>query len=174
MAATENEAVPARGRLRIVGGRTLGCLLALLALELGLGFFGGFGKWTVQERDRFLGWRMLPDQHAWSRDLTVPEDINWAGFRDREWERAPRGASRAETRRDPLLFRVSVVGNSMTYGTSDGRADYQIALEVIADYADVARTLVTHRFALDDVNTAFETALDKSTGSIKVHLNPSA
>ena len=66
---------------------------------------------------------------------------------------------------------IEIVG-SMTYAASDGRADYQQALDVMADYAEVARTLVTHRFALDDVNAAFAAALDKSTRSIKVHLNP--
>ncbi len=71
------------------------------------------------------------------------------------------------------LREVEIVG-SMTYAASEGRADYQIALEVMADYADAARTLVTHRFPLQEVNTAFETALDKSTRSIKVHLNPGA
>jgi len=76
---------------------------------------------------------------------------------------------------DPLLLalrEIEIVG-SMTYATSEGRADFQIALDIVADYADSARTLVTHRFALDDVNKAFQTAVDKSTRSIKVHLNPS-
>ena len=69
------------------------------------------------------------------------------------------------------LKEIEIVG-SMTYAAADGRADYQQALDVIGDYADAARTLVTHRFALDDVNTAFGAALDKSTRSIKVHINP--
>ena len=79
-----------------------------------------------------------------------------------------------EVRIDALqlaLLEIEVVG-SMTYAASEGRADYQTALEVIADYADVARTLVTHRFALDNVNSAFGAALDKSTRSLKVHINP--
>ena len=69
------------------------------------------------------------------------------------------------------LREIEIVG-SMTYAASEGRADYQVALEVMADYADAARTLVTHRYGLDAVNDAFATALDKSTQSIKVHLNP--
>ena len=69
------------------------------------------------------------------------------------------------------LHEIEIVG-SMTYAASEGRADYQVALDVMADYADAARTLVTHRYGLDAVNDAFATALDKSTQSIKVHLNP--
>ncbi len=60
----------------------------------------------------------------------------------------------------------------MVYSANDGRSDYQIALEIVADNVEAARSLVTHRFGLDDVQTAFETALDKSTRSIKVHLSP--
>ena len=66
---------------------------------------------------------------------------------------------------------VEIIG-SMVYSANDGRSDYQVALEIIADNVESARSLVTHRFGLDDVQTAFETALDKSTRSIKVHLSP--
>ena len=75
---------------------------------------------------------------------------------------------------NPLLFalRETELVGSMTYATTDGRADYAIALDVVADYAGLARSLVTHRFALDDAKSAFETAADKSTRSIKVHILP--
>ena len=66
---------------------------------------------------------------------------------------------------------VEIIG-SMVYSARDGRSDYQIALEIVADNVEAARSLITHRFSLDDVQTAFETALDKSTKSIKVHLHP--
>ena len=69
------------------------------------------------------------------------------------------------------LKEVEIVG-SMTYATSNGHSDYQIALDVVADNADAARSLVTHQFDLADANAAFATALDKSTRSIKVHINP--
>jgi threonine dehydrogenase-like Zn-dependent dehydrogenase len=32
--------------------------------------------------------------------------------------------------------------------------------------------LITHRFSLGDINAAFDTALDKSSGSVKVHIGP--
>jgi threonine dehydrogenase-like Zn-dependent dehydrogenase len=75
---------------------------------------------------------------------------------------------------NPLHFavrEVELVG-SMTYAASEGRADYAIALDVVADYADLARSIITHRFDLDDTRRAFETAADKSTRSIKVHVRP--
>jgi len=66
---------------------------------------------------------------------------------------------------------VEIIG-SMTYARSEGHADYQIALNIIQDYAEESRCLVTHRFSLDEVNTAFATALDKTSKSIKVQLKP--
>lgn len=77
---------------------------------------------------------------------------------------------------DPLnlaINEVEIIG-SLTYAAPDGRAEYDMSLGLLADHGDVARTLITHRYALDQVNDAFATALDKSTLSIKVHLNPSA
>ena len=69
------------------------------------------------------------------------------------------------------LREVEVVG-SMTYAASDGHADYDIALNILANRKDVAEALVTHRFGLDQVGDAFTAALDKSSQSIKVHFNP--
>lgn len=79
-----------------------------------------------------------------------------------------------EAKVDPLhlaLNEVEIIG-SMTYAASEGRADYAVALEVVAEYADEAKSLVTHTFPLDAVNEGFAAALDKSTRSIKVHLTP--
>jgi len=71
-----------------------------------------------------------------------------------------------------MLHEVTVVG-SVTYGAPGGRiADYQQALDILASYREEARSLITHRFTLDDVNAAFETAQDKGSKSIKVHLTP--
>ena len=75
---------------------------------------------------------------------------------------------------NPLLLaarEVEIVG-SMTYSATNGRADYQMAMEIVADYADAARSLVTQRFPLAEVDAAFGAALDKSSQSIKVHIKP--
>lgn len=66
---------------------------------------------------------------------------------------------------------VEIIG-SMTYARSQGYADYQIALDIVADHVEPVRSLITHRFALPDVNDAFATAADKSSRSIKVQLQP--
>ncbi|MBM3975935.1 MAG: hypothetical protein FJ299_02960 [Planctomycetes bacterium] len=143
--------------LRWIGWRTTACVVALVVLELVLRQFG-WGAYVVQERDDYLGWRMLPDQRGWSRDLLVPEDINWVEYREPallegrtetrsheswtplDWDAAEREPLATTGYRavawdppsygpdgrpiqDPNLYRVAVVGNSYTYGTSVAFAD---------------------------------------------------
>lgn len=72
-----------------------------------------------------------------------------------------------------VIREVQIIG-SLCYSAPNGRAEYDIALDLLAQYGDSARTIITHRYdSVDDVNNAFATALDKSTMSIKVHINPS-
>jgi hypothetical protein len=104
-------------RLRLIGTRTFTVVALLVAFELVLKHAFGYGWWTVNEKSERYGWVMLPDQDARSRDLTVEERINSLGFRDREWAPPHRGPDGAWAR-DERLFRVAVLGNSMTFGTS--------------------------------------------------------
>ena len=70
-----------------------------------------------------------------------------------------------------VLRELQIVG-AIIYGAPTGKAEYAMALDMLADNADTARTLITHRFPLEEANDAFATALDKSSNSIKVHINP--
>jgi len=65
---------------------------------------------------------------------------------------------------------VEIIG-SMTYAAPNGRAEYDMALEILTNYRDLARSLITHRYPLNEAEDAFATALDKSSRSIKVMLN---
>jgi len=56
------------------------------------------------------------------------------------------------------------------YGVIDGRHDYDVAIQLIAEGRAPVERLVTHRFALEAAPEGFRTAADKSTGSVKVHL----
>jgi lysophospholipase L1-like esterase len=100
----------------VIGPRTLTVAMLVAALELSLRHFGGYGQWVATEQSERAGWRMLPDQAAWSRDLAVPEQINASGFRDREWD-PPARDEHGRWIRDERVFRVALVGQSMTYGT---------------------------------------------------------
>jgi threonine dehydrogenase-like Zn-dependent dehydrogenase len=70
-----------------------------------------------------------------------------------------------------VVKEVRLVG-SLTYGCRDGRPDFELALEMMASNAPVVRDLVTHRFELEGIREAFETAADKTRGAIKVAVTP--
>jgi L-iditol 2-dehydrogenase len=75
---------------------------------------------------------------------------------------------------DPLLLVLKeprIVG-SLTYGRNGPRADFEIAIDILARNAPRLATLVTHRFNLDAIATAFATAADKTTGAVKVSVSP--
>lgn len=58
------------------------------------------------------------------------------------------------------------------YGTIDGRHDFEVAIELIAQGKAPVDRLVTHRLPLAEAPEAFRIAADKSTGAVKVHLRP--
>ena len=62
--------------------------------------------------------------------------------------------------------------SSNCYSRTQARTDFAIAVDLLVQHADLVRELVTHRYSLDEVNEAFATAADKSTGSIKVMIVP--
>jgi 2-desacetyl-2-hydroxyethyl bacteriochlorophyllide A dehydrogenase len=73
-----------------------------------------------------------------------------------------------------ILKELRLVG-SMVYNRPPREpADFDVALEVLADRAEALRGLITHTFALADVQKAFETAGDKQSGAVKVLLAPQA
>lgn len=60
-----------------------------------------------------------------------------------------------------------------SYSTWNGRREYQIALDLLAAGRCDAESLVTHRFALDDIAEAFRAADDKKhSGAVKVVVRP--
>jgi (R,R)-butanediol dehydrogenase/meso-butanediol dehydrogenase/diacetyl reductase len=66
-----------------------------------------------------------------------------------------------------VVKEVRLVG-SLTYGRRGRWADFELALQMMASNATSARDLVTHRFELERIRDAFETAADKKRGAIKV------
>jgi threonine dehydrogenase-like Zn-dependent dehydrogenase len=68
---------------------------------------------------------------------------------------------------DLSLKELRIVGSNC-YSHVGGHRDFAAALDLLAERRDDLAPLVTHEYALEDVNDAFATAADKSTGSIKV------
>lgn len=71
-----------------------------------------------------------------------------------------------------VLKEVRLIG-SLTYGRAGRRADFDLALGLLAAEPERFRQLITHRFRLAEITQAFETAGDKGSGSLKVSVQPS-
>lgn len=70
-----------------------------------------------------------------------------------------------------MLKETRLVG-ATTYGRAGTRSDFALALDIAARRAPALKGLITHRFPLERAAEAFETAVDKKTGSIKVSVLP--
>ncbi len=57
------------------------------------------------------------------------------------------------------------------YGYIDGKHDYEVAIELMASGRAPVEQMVTRTFPLNEAPLAFQTAADKSTGSVKIHLS---
>jgi threonine dehydrogenase-like Zn-dependent dehydrogenase len=74
-------------------------------------------------------------------------------------------ARRAVFREIRLFFPV-------TYSVTDGVHDFEVALEIVAPRAEMLERLISHRFDLDDIDMAFRTAADKTSGALRVVVRP--
>lgn len=61
---------------------------------------------------------------------------------------------------------------SLGYCTHEGRREMDDVAQMLADDPDIARTVITHRFPIEDAAEAFRTASDRASGSIRVVIEP--
>ena len=72
----------------------------------------------------------------------------------------------------PMFFKKELILRaSNCYAFDQGYSDFALAVALLPSLANVVAPMVTHRFSLDEVIPAFNTAGDKSTGSIKVQVH---
>jgi L-idonate 5-dehydrogenase len=65
--------------------------------------------------------------------------------------------------------RELTIKGSLVYNRAGSRADFDVAVDLLKRHgAQLDDTLITHRFPLERLSEAFETASDKTRGSIKV------
>ena len=72
----------------------------------------------------------------------------------------------------PALMKELAFRWSYTYGAHPGGRDLDDAAALLGRAPDVAATLVTHQFPLEDAPAAFRVAADRAAGAIKVVLEP--
>jgi 2-desacetyl-2-hydroxyethyl bacteriochlorophyllide A dehydrogenase len=61
---------------------------------------------------------------------------------------------------------------SLGYCEHDGRRELEDAAEMLAGDPEIARAIITHRFPIDDAVQAFCVASDRSSGAIRVVVEP--
>jgi threonine dehydrogenase-like Zn-dependent dehydrogenase len=70
----------------------------------------------------------------------------------------------------PLLKEQTIVFSSC-YSIIDGSHDYEVAIELMASGKTPLKQMVTHKFPLEQIQRAFDTAYNKGTGSVKVQIH---
>ena len=69
----------------------------------------------------------------------------------------------------PLLNEQTIIFSSC-YSVLDGHHDFEIAIDLMDSGRVPLAQMVTHTFPLEEIQRAFDTAYNKSTGSIKVQI----
>ncbi len=69
----------------------------------------------------------------------------------------------------PILTEISMLFSSC-YGVIDGRHDYEVAIDLMANDRIPFKQIVTHKFPLQKTQEAFRVAFDKTTRAVKVHI----
>jgi 2-desacetyl-2-hydroxyethyl bacteriochlorophyllide A dehydrogenase len=64
--------------------------------------------------------------------------------------------------------------NSMAYGRHGEAREVEEVASMLADNPQIAKTVITHRYPIDDAREAFRVAADRSAGAIKVVIEPAA
>lgn len=71
-----------------------------------------------------------------------------------------------------LFHREARLIPSMGYGAHDDRREMEDAAAMLAANPEIARTLITHRFPLEDAAEAFRLAGDREAGALRVVVEP--
>ena len=73
----------------------------------------------------------------------------------------------------PLFHREARLIPSLGYCAHEGGREMEDAASMLADDPEIVRTLITHRFPIEDAEEAFRVASDKTVGTIRVVIEPS-
>ena len=72
----------------------------------------------------------------------------------------------------PLFHREAHLLPSLGYCSHEGGREMEHAAQMLADDPEIARTLITHRFPIEDAPEAFRVAADRTAGAIRVVIEP--
>jgi threonine dehydrogenase-like Zn-dependent dehydrogenase len=72
----------------------------------------------------------------------------------------------------PLFFHEASVIPSLGYCAHDGVREFEEAAAMLAEEPEIARTVITHRFPIEDAAEAFRVASERASGAIRVVIEP--
>jgi 2-desacetyl-2-hydroxyethyl bacteriochlorophyllide A dehydrogenase len=73
----------------------------------------------------------------------------------------------------PLFHKEARVIPSLGYCAHDGGREMEDAAAMLAEDPEIVRTLITHRFPIEDAAEAFRVASERSAGAVRVVIEPS-
>jgi threonine dehydrogenase-like Zn-dependent dehydrogenase len=72
----------------------------------------------------------------------------------------------------PLFFHEASVIPSLGYCAHDGVREFEEAAAMLAEQPEIARTVITHRYPIEDAGEAFRVASERASGAIRVVIEP--
>jgi len=72
----------------------------------------------------------------------------------------------------PSLTKELSYVNSIAYGRQDGVREVGEVASMLADRPEIAQTIITHRYPIDDAPEAFRVAAARNAGALKVVIEP--
>ena len=174
----------------VLGSGTIGLTTIVAARHLGAGFIGATGRHAHQ---RSLAMAVGADQAVCPEELRtleqrpsiVIETVGGGATTVADGVRAVDfggtvvmvGLFDGPPHFDPMQMlrkEVRLVGSNVYNHPTGERSDFAIALEILERSSDQLRRLISGTVALRDAGRGFAAASDKSTGSVKVLLDPTA
>jgi 2-desacetyl-2-hydroxyethyl bacteriochlorophyllide A dehydrogenase len=73
----------------------------------------------------------------------------------------------------PLFHKEARIIPSLGYCAHDGGREMEDAAAMLAEDPEIVRTLITHRFPIEDAAEAFRVASERSAGAVRVVIEPS-
>ena len=163
-------------RVLVVGGGSVGLLAVAAAAAMGL----EVDLEARHDHQRAAGERLGAGVPRGQYDITVEAAGTDTALATCVRKAAPGGrialvGVAADDRRVPsipfVMNELSMVGCNC-YDNGAGGHEFAQSAAVLADNPQIAQTVITHRFALDDAAEAFRVAADRAGGAIKVVLEP--
>ena len=177
-------------RVAVLGGGTIGLLSVVAARAGGAGSIHVTARYPHQaELARALGadeaFADIDAMHSATGDRAYDVVIETVGGHAHTIREAVRVADAGGTivmvgvfdDETPLpaldfLSKELILVGSNCYALDADRGDFALATALLLQRRDGLAAMLTHRFSLDEIRRGFDTAMDKSTGVIKVQIQP--